>query len=55
VSVEELFAWLKEQQHTGTVTIHLLHGTPKRIEVPRQPQIITLDSSRKPARLDTVV
>lgn len=54
MSLEELFAWLANQQHTGPVTIHMLHGKAKRIEVPRQPQIITLDSGPKSARLDTV-
>ncbi len=56
MSFDELLALLKEQGHTGAITVHLLHGTPKRIDVPAEPQRILLDTKPSVSRkLDSVV
>lgn len=39
-----IMAWLKQQGHTGPITVHLLHGKPKSVDFPREPQRIVLDA-----------
>jgi hypothetical protein len=53
VKLDELLLWLKEQGHTGAVTIHFAQGTPNRVEIPKEPQRIVLDSSRPHRRVLT--
>jgi hypothetical protein len=43
VDVIAVLAWLKQQGHTGTIEVHLLHGKPKSVDFPREPQRIILD------------
>jgi hypothetical protein len=38
-----VMAWLKQQGHTGAITVHLLHGKPKSVDFPREPQRILLE------------
>lgn len=35
--------WLKQQGHTGPIMVHMLHGDPKTVDLPREPQRILLD------------
>lgn len=39
-----VMAWLQQQGHTGSITVHLLHGKPQTIDFPREPQRILLES-----------
>lgn len=47
VTLEELFAQLKAQAHTGSVIVHLGQGSPTHAEIPREPQRIPLDRPKK--------
>jgi hypothetical protein len=38
-----VMAWLAQQGHTGPITVHLLHGMPKSVDFPREPQRILLE------------